>query len=236
MLADKKKLFVIAVAGVAVIGIGAFMFSRPQQTPPAKPTVAKNAHKGAPTEQLSSTPTTDAAKNPVTGPAGGPANVTADASNPQSGQVRDPFDGTRWEPLPPNHNTQPIPPAATKPFDPTRGTHPLAPGQVKALGKLPPAGEISITPEQLGNPDQINKVLGTDPRGFNYTLIGVITGIHPVVVFATPDFKNQRLVQLNGSLGPDTKVLRVSRGQALVYNHGQELKMTVGADNPTEKR
>jgi len=226
MLADKKKkLIVLAACAVAVLGVGAFMFSRPQATPAPAPKSTKH-DSGAKPEQLSSAPTDGKA---VTGQAGG--SVVAEAT-PQAGGGRDPFDGTRYEPLP--KNPPQSAPQTVKPFNPLPGTHPLADAQRRAVSGLKPS-DIEIGNDgSLPNPDTIAAKLGAQD-GFKYSLIGVITGIHPAVVFSTPDFKNQRLVQLNGFLGPDTRVTGVTRGKATVYNHGQELKMTVGADNPTEK-
>src|SRR2546423_4323216 len=99
MLADKKKVLVIALSGAVVLGIGAFMFSRPQDTPPAIPKPAKHLQ-GAKPEQLTSSPTADG-KTPA-GQAGGPVSVVADASPHAAGGA--PIEGSR--PLPPPKNNQ----------------------------------------------------------------------------------------------------------------------------------
>jgi len=225
VLADKKKVLVIALSGAVVLGVGAFMFSRPQDTPPAHPKPAKHLQ-GAKPEQLTSSPTADG-KTPA-GQAGGPGSVVADASPQAAG--RDPFDGSRYEPLPKNNQ----PP--TQPAKSNAGISTLPSGQQKAIKPFMPGG-IAISPDgSIPNPDQLSKLLGTKGSEFKYTLIGVITGIHPAVVFATPDGKHQQLIQLGNSLAPGTRVTAVSRAKATVYNNGQELRMTVGADNPTEKR
>src|SRR5207302_10386030 len=116
VLADKKKVLVIALSGAVVLGVGAFMFSRPQDTPPAHPKPAKHLQ-GAKPEQLTSSPTADG-KTPA-GQAGGPGSVVADASPQAAG--RDPFDGSRYEPLPKNNQ----PP--TQPTQTARGNAGLTP-------------------------------------------------------------------------------------------------------------
>ena len=221
MLADKKKLLVIAGLAVAVLGIGVFEFAGGGGQAPApekKPAAHARSNAAAGTQKSgdAATPSASASGNPADGKPSEVPGATQEVAE------RDPFDGSKFMPAPTKQGTPAPSPAQTRP----------APAPMP--GKL---GPLSVTPDVPGGrlPNPAAFAGQHDPNAFDYAVSGVITGERPAVIFADSQ-GNQRLIQLGGSLGPDTKVVAISRGKVTVRHHGKELNLTVGAGNPTEKR
>lgn len=230
MQADKKKLLAVGALAVVVLCVGVFEFAGGGSQEPA-PTKKPAGHAKAGASLVPG-------QNPAATSPDGKGSSQVVAANDGKGDKlaitqsdvtteRDPFDGSKFQQLPPKQ-TGPITPSKVMP----------------APAPLPLQGRLGIAPVQpdiagskLPNPGAGLPVAAraADPNAFNYSVSGVITGDRPAAVFADAQ-GNQRLIQLGTSLDPDTKVVAISRGRVTVRHHGKDMTLTVGAGNPTEKR
>lgn len=204
---EKKKLLVLGALVLVVLTVGVFQLTgSPQPTP-------------APTQATASKPTPNPDKPAASNAQSVPgevlndeaaANGTLVASNPLP--KRDPFDSGRL--------TKPTlaPPQVQPTAAPAPAPRPTFTGSVPS-GSLPPAGvmPVSITPgDKLPSPED-----------FTYTLAGVIVGEESAAVFADAN-GNQRLIVLGGSLEPNSKLVSVTAGKAVVRHYGKTITLTVG--------
>ncbi len=211
MINQKKKLIVIGVLVVAMLGVGIFQFTSGSAEPSPKP-------KPKPV---------DSAATP--GEAGGSAENGADpnsegGSDPirqiyaQKLTPRDPFGSASvmleaMSPSMPTPEPQRAPPVrrprttSVPPYDPLGGD----------FGPLPGPAGAEIQPGMpLPNVNQ-----------FGYRLSGIILGTKPAAVF-TDEGGNQKLVALGSSIDGDSHLTGVAQGKATVRHRGKTVTLTVG--------
>jgi hypothetical protein len=209
MEANKKKMILLGVLGVALLGVGVFQFASGGETPPAKPKPA--AKKDVP----ESSPGGIFMEGGLVAQNGGtPADPIKELYARMPLSQRDPFEPnmsvltstvTTQQPTP--QPTRPTPQPQLPVFDP---------------GGMIPDGPINLE----GGPI-------VPQRTFNYTLSGVILGNKPAAVF-TDDAGNQRLVLVGGSLDGDSQVVSVSQGRVVVRHGKKTVNLTLGG-NPNEQ-
>jgi hypothetical protein len=208
---DKKKYIVVGALAVVMAGVGAFTFMGGEAPPPV--VVAEK-------------PAADAAKVTMTqvdengnvvqtgNPEDLPKNPLYAADLPQ----RDPFKskmsfGQDFQPAKPTQTVRPVPRAERTTPKPS-GFRPYDFG-----GSLPTAGgDVTITQT------------GPDPRQFNYTVSGVITGGNKPAAVFTDSTGNQRLVPVGGSLDGDSKVVSVEKGHVTIEHRGKKQRLSLGGN------
>lgn len=209
---DKKKLMIVAILAVVVLGVGAFQFMGGSgNTPPASSDKKKPA-------QATDAPATDAPKNP------GVAQPLAE---------RDPFAVPKSaEPTP----TAP-PPTTPQPNNVPHGhmvrnTEHVPPVEID--GQLPSAvpGAGPAGPTGPIGPGGNQAIVKAEPE-FSYKVVGVMVGSKPCAVFADSQ-GNQRLVPLGGSIDSNTKVVGIEKGKVTVRSGSKTLHFDMGG-NPSGK-
>lgn len=221
MQPEKKKLIIVAALAVACVLVGAFEFKGGSKAPAP----AKKASKS--TKNLVASNSGFVVQGQGSATSSQPDNGKTEApviKEPDLGE-RDPFDGSRWIPVDPRTRPTPPPPPAAPPKA-LKGALPVQPD----VSQLP-----AIGPDGKPLPTLASPVKPQAPDRPDYFPVGVITGDRPAAIFADSR-GDQRLVQLGGSLDSDTKVVAISRGKVTVRFHTKDITMTVGANNPTEKR
>jgi hypothetical protein len=215
---DKKKITVLAVLVILIIGVGVFQITRGSS--PAPEAAAGD------TAETSEAASDGAALTASEG--GAPAGPRfALASLPQ----RNPFKPGRLAPAPtptptPQPQPQPLPPAQPErqPRPPrVNGNLPqqsLPPFQVEGLPALPGDSGTVLVP--TAPPEPV----------FAFTLNGVIVGERSAAVFRDSE-GNQRLVSVGGSIDGDSQLIAVQKGSATVRFRGKTLRLTMGG-NPSE--
>lgn len=207
---EKKKLLVLGALGVVVLTVGVFQLRggpQPEATPPAK----KPQASATPANPETVPPAVEATKpGEVLSPeSSGDATLVAANALPK----RDPFDNGRLSK--PTLAPQPTKPVATQAAPVRPPTY-----QGSVTGSLPSTGgmmPVSIAPgEKLPSPED-----------FTYTLAGVIEGERSAAVFADAN-GNQRLIVLGGSLEPNSKLVSVKAGKAVVRHYGKTITLAVG--------
>jgi hypothetical protein len=224
MLADKKKLLIIGAVVLVVLALGVFQLGGSSPAPAASKKSASH-HKGEVASNAPVTPESGAVSETAAGadaPKGAAKKGVPAVQSEADLNERDPFDGARFAPKQvtqsaPANNPAPMPRVLGGKFS----TTPVAP--IIGVNGAPTG------PLPLGAPVAVKK------DDFDYSVSGVITGDRPAAVF-TDSKGNQRLITVGGSLDGDTRVVGVTRGKVTVRYHGKNLTMTVGANNPTEKR
>lgn len=222
---DKKKVLIVGVLGVVVLGVGAFQLLGGSSEAP-KPAVTKSAAKA---DAKTVDPDAEQKKE---------ISKLVASSLPQ----KDPFepgtlpdDPTKVQP-----KTEPEPPKAPTKSPLMRGTRrtgsnysvpPVSP----MVGQLPdPSGSIgSGQPGPNGVGLQPGKPL-RQPGEFAYSVNGVVLGNKPAAVFQD-DNGNQRLVAVGGSVDGDSRVVSIERGKVTVQHKGKKLTLTMGGGTPVGK-
>jgi hypothetical protein len=209
---DKKKLLVMIVLGVAVLGIGAFQFVNMSGSEPPK-----TASKSKPKEDAKSEATTqeDAPK-----PDQQVASLYQMGMNP-----RDPFQEGQL-PLadgmtpPPTKGQQPIP-------EPPRPTHAHRPNGIRIPSPIQGEGwgPLPAGPNGGGGTSVQPSTPLRQPGEFVVT--GVITGAKPAAVFVDAN-GNQRLVTVGGSLDGDSRLVSVEKGKVTIEHKGKTKTLNVG--------
>jgi hypothetical protein len=201
---DKKKLVVVVVLAIAVLGIGAFQFVNMSggQAPQAK---AEEPKKETSTEV-------------VQNEGEEPATVASLYSVGMS--VRDPFQAGTLPTADGMAPTNPTTPnsAPTKPF--------RRPGKFHVpqvlTGQLP--GPMSP------NGPGMNVASGApirNPDEFSYSVSGIITGAKPAAVFVN-DAGQQQLVTVGGSISGDSQLVGVEKGKVTIRHKGKTQTINVG--------
>ncbi len=207
---NKKKMLVMALLGLAVVGVGAFQF---MGSGPAPASVAKK-------------------KAPI-------AAETTDPKAPKNPEVamalpeRDPFA------VPASAQPTPMPTPTPTPTPPQPTRHPtrIPGGYGPNTGEVPPLPPMGGDPRSLGNgqiggPNNAAPGLHIEPT-FGYQVSGVIVGEHPAAVFVDAQ-GNQRLVRLGGSIDSETTVTGIEKGKVSVRFRGKTLHFDMGG-NPNAK-
>ncbi|HEY3781896.1 MAG TPA: hypothetical protein VGL56_12490 [Fimbriimonadaceae bacterium] len=224
MSAEKKKLFIVGLLAFIVLCVGVFQFTGGSKKEAAAKPGTKAPKTLAATQPSGSTEAlANAQGHPPTG-----ANVivpgasTVAAAEPDLAE-RDPFDGQKYLPTDEHAKSAATAPAAAPHAKAPHNIMPVTPfNDGNALP--PPGGKINL-----------NSLTQQPKDVFEYTVSGVVTGERSAAIFQ--DSKgNQRLIQLGGSLDGDTKVVSIDGSKVTVSHHGKNITLTVGADNPTEKR
>lgn len=197
---DKKKLGVLVVLVVLMLGIGAFSMI-PQSTP--APSSSSSGWKPPVTEDTSK-------GKRLPNPAVAPALVR-----------RDPFN-VPPEGIPPDPNKVQTPNPTPQPL---KGNFPNIPGPLPGpdiqIRPLNPKGEP--TPAGNSAPPKVEE------KPLDYTLRGVILGRQPAGVFADKQ-GNQRLVVQGGQLDADTLLIEVRPQEAVVKYRGRKVRIPMQGD------
>lgn len=208
---DKKKLVVMILLGVVVLGVGAFQFTQMSSAPaPAPKTEAKANDKGD-----------------------GKA-VEGEQPDPMKqlyalGQKRDPFQAGALPPLDTTGTTPPTqqdPPAQSKPPRTALRPRPGDPGGFQLPPVNPIPGNLNIQPTNGG---ATGPSMTLPTPGPSYNVTGVITGERPAAVFVDAS-GNQRLVTVGSSLDGDSQLVGVEKGNVTLRNKktGKTQTLTVG--------
>lgn len=209
---DKKKTMVLAALFVVILGVGAFQFMAGGETPP--PPAKKDDKAKADAKKDAVQPI----KNPGYYPLAAhdpfiPATFINEATP----------DPTPQQPAPQPDNSKKGPvwqdggngPRLKNHGDP-RG---LIPGPLE--GGMPAGGNKGTGTEV--KPMEVEK-----PK-FGYTLIGIVVGNHPTAVFDDGQ-GNQQLVEVGQSVGPNAKVIAISRGTVRIRFNAETLTFNVGGN------
>ena len=203
---DRKKLAVMIVLGIAVLGIGAFQFVNMSSTPAPAPKVAEKAKEDEQNTPEQAAETTE------------PTQMVADLYKVGM-PVRDPFqEGTL--PLaegmapPVTTPTPPVPNPVRRPVRHSYSPPPLG-GRLEPVN--PNGSGLNISPgTPLKNPEEPS-----------YSVSGVITGAKPAAVIVDGS-GNQRLVTVGGSLDGDSQLVSVEKGKVTIRHKGKTHTLTVG--------
>lgn len=223
---DKKKLVIIGVLGVVILGVGAFQFMGGSSNPP-KPAATKSA------------PKADVANGAQPKDAKDDLSKMVASTLPQ----RDPFQpGTLPDdpsrPQPPKPEVEPPKQVKNPLMKGTRraGSNYSVPPVTPMTGQLPdptgaggPSGPIGAN----GMNVQPGKPL-RQPGEFAYSVNGVVLGSRPAAVFQD-DNGNQRLVPVGGSVDGDSRVVSIERGKVTVQHKGKKLTLTMGGGTSVGK-
>lgn len=239
MKGDKKKMMVLGALLVVILGVGAFQLvggggSKPPETKTKKSTeVASRSGSSLTVRTATGAPTTGSpnASTGATKPGDPNAVVDPKLVAMSALPVRDPFDGSKFQPAPPPKAKETTPKATTD-------SHPRSSGPRPLGGKMPPFpvgsdGNIGLPSAGAGQTGVSPGAPLKDPNAFNYSVSGVITGDKPAAVF-TDEKGNQQLVSVGGSVGGDSQVVAISRGHVTVRHRGKNMTFTVGGA-PNEK-
>jgi hypothetical protein len=217
---DKKKIVIVAILVVAILGVGAFQFTQSSGT---------EAKSGAKSKKSVSkkdlVAVNDAAESPedalkrqvidrmVSGtlPRRDPFRPMESALPPETKQEQETSARPKLPPTPKSAG------GAGRMVD--RIVPPFDPG---VEGPLPPAGGIGKGDVKISEGKPLRQ-----PNEFAYTLTGVIVGERPMCVFQN-DAGNQFLVPVGGSLDPESKVTKISRGEVKVRHRGKDLTLKIG--------
>jgi hypothetical protein len=161
-------------------------------------------------------------------------NVLVDPEAVRVAQLpqRDPFNGTRWDPM---ENLRPTTPVVT----PTQ-----KPPKTRNSGYRPPrlggdVGPLRIDPGDLTGP-------GLNPIGENsgismpsveevpYKVNGIVRGANSAVIVTDGQGK-QRIARVGSNLDPDTKVLGVENGKMVVRHRGKIKKVSIDDSGAAQK-
>lgn len=206
-MGDKKKIGIIAVLGVVILGVGAFQFMGGGSA--AAP--AKSEKKAA-----------AAAEDP---------NAPKQVKNPQYANLlpqRDPFKQPDLPELkPPMPTPAPTPAPVATNSGGGRRRYRADGGNDYSVPPLPIGGQL---PEGTGMPagpiggGQGGVAIEQAP---GYTVSGMITGHKPMAVIRDPQ-GNERIVQEGASLDGDTKVVSIQNGKVTISRKGKTTQIPVG--------
>lgn len=220
MEGNKKKTLVLGALGVALLAVGAFQFvgggePEPKEKAKKKLSVGSSLYgEGDATERLKNL----VANNQIS--EDHPENLVYNIPlNP-----RDPFAKEGSAPPPIQQPTpQPEPPKQTAPRPPVLGGNPPFGGSMPPF-PVPGAAAGATGPNGVGvRPgDPLRQ-----PNEFAFTVVGLIEGSHPAVVFADGS-GNQKLVPVGGEIGPDSTLSKISKNKVFVKHNKKMLTLTVG--------
>lgn len=200
MTTAKKKLAILTLLGLSIVGVGVFQFA------------SSKSGKSAPSPFRSQ----------GSGDASGNAQIVA-----QNGAEEDPvkalysFPLSRRDPFKVNLSALSAMPSAQQA---TQQVTPSVKPPANPLNtQIPP---FSLNGQIPGvQPGQAFQA----PPNFAYSLSGVILGSKPAAVF-TDGSGNQRLVVVGGSVDGDSQVLSVSQGKVVVRHQGKIVTLTLGGN------
>lgn len=234
---EKKKIAILGVLFVVIIGVGAFQFAK-GGSPAAEAPVAEKKVDASTSDEKSTTAV--ASKNePEMGVEADPedaegkvieevdpALIAAASLSP-----RDPFDGSAWD-----SDRKAILQAAaqaaaqTTPKPVNRAPRPR--GMAGAgFNPLPIGGEALPVPEGGSAPVSGGKLPSIDD--FPYTVAGTMVGDRPCVLFTDASGK-QKLVREGGAIDGDSHVVSISKGLVTVNHRGKTRTFRVGEMDPSK--
>lgn len=233
---DKKKLAILGVLAVVVLGIGAFtmMGGSPAPAPVVETTSTEDASAGTEGtaeggEVLSEDGTVVAEMVPVLDPVTGEPVIDPETGEPKMEPKKDPNNLLAMVELPQRDpfappagavldNTPPPAPAPVEP--PRREPEPARPaGNPDGYAPMaPPALPGSLAGGPIGGGDSAPALTPQVPR---YRIKGVVIGARPLAVFEDSD-GNQKLVGLGGSVDGETTVTGIEKGRVTVKTNGKE--------------
>lgn len=205
---DKKKKLALIGLVVAILAIGAFQFtsgsSEPDKKVASKP--AKKVDQAKAESNSTKLYSTDE---------GGEEPLVVAAELP----VRDPFDGTAWQPQPETKKAAVDPIPAPQPRMGAKRGGNLPPFNVDGVGQLPTAngGTFKVEPGKAAPPE----------AQFGYGVSGVITGARPAAVI-TDGSGNQRLIAVGGQIDGDSRIVAIERGKVTIRFRNRTLTLHVG--------
>lgn len=193
-------------------------------TDPGKPTGEETPGNGNPV--ASAEGTANASSN-VVNTLVDPALVAASAL-----PVRDPFNGSRWDPM------EAVQPTSNPVSTPTPRPTPKPKVSISKGGRRWTGGG-GYTPFPVGDPGSLNgnansglPGVGTNPSGMPdiqevpYKVNGIVSGRNSAAI-VTDGSGKQRIVRVGSDLDPDTKVLGVENGQMIVRHRGKVKKISI---------
>ncbi len=224
---DKKKLVIVGVLGVLVLGIGAFQFmgsspapaksgaTKPTAMTDAQPEVKPSDGKNDLSKMVASTLPQKDPFQPGTLPDDpSKAQPEKPVEPPKAPVVRNPLmRGTRRTGS--DFSVPPVSPMTGQLPDPTGQGGPTGPIGANGVGV------------QKGAPLR-------QPGEFAYSVNGVVLGSRPAAVFQD-DNGNQRLVPVGGSVDGDSRVVSIERGKVTVQHKGKKLTLTMGGGTSVGK-
>ena len=221
---DKKKLVILGVLAVVILGVGGFTMMGGGASAPAPTESKPKTEETADTGGKTGTTTGEEAKVGEVGPDG----KLADGTTPVAGAPeqfaglqavndllpRDPFQapagfkGSKPTP-PPTPQPAPVKPPTTRGPKADPGMKPWSPGPL--AGNVPDGG--SPLPSNL-------------PVTPTYKVKGVLLGAKPIVVIEDSN-GGQKLVPLGGSIDGDTQVTGIRKGSVTIRHKGKETTLTI---------
>lgn len=241
MNGEKKKIIILGVLAVVIVGVGAFQFTA-SSGPAAPPKEAAKSEGGKATDgQPAEAATKDGAQTASqpgtpTEQAAGEGEADVDPlARAVRGPASDPLMGLYARGLAPRDPFMPAgavaaakapePPAEPKP-EPKPAPRPQP--KTRPPRELPP---FAVTPGPLpgvGGPIEIQPGAPLrQPGEFSYSVSGVIVGAKPAAVF-TDDSGRQRLVPAGGALDGDSRVVSVTADKVVIRHRGKTLTLSVG--------
>lgn len=224
---DKKKMMVLGVLGVVLVGIGAFTMI-PQEGPPPPSTASGWKPPVEGTETATSAEEQEPAKNP---------SVVALLDR------RDPFDvPDNMEEKRPEASSQEVPPPPTPRASSRRSRENWRPSGMRNMPdfdfQLPGArNEVEVRPatppteainDATSNPGAVTPPKDPEPT-FDYGVNGVILGRRPAAVL-TDKQGNQKLVVMGGAIDGDATLVDVRPGAVIVSFRGKRLRVEMKGD------
>lgn len=204
---EKKKTIVVGALFVAMLGIGAFQFTKGSGDVPVaepKPEVAKTSDQ----EKLE-----------------GKESKTKNPMYALALSARDPFRPAPFSVSTPEDATPVAPPATAPAKTPGGKTAPLPDVMGGVLPPMMPGGElprVGETDPQLPPP--------LPKPSFQGTLIGVVVGAQSAAVFRLGT--SERIVTVGSELEPGVRLLSVSPRRAVLRFHGQILTLNLRDEAP----
>lgn len=209
---EKKKTIILGVLIAMVLGIGAWQFMGSGSEPTSKkPEPKASAEATQPTDDATENLTAEndpslfglKRKNPFQ-----PYKLPQDTSvaNNQNTIVKAPEENTPRRPNGPRLSPQ---------YGGSMNPYPIeSPGS----NPIPnPNANVQLNP---GTPMR-------SPNEFAYSLSGVVDGPNPVAVFVS-DSGQQKMVPLNGSIEPGSRVVGIRDGKVVVSHKGKTITLRVG--------
>jgi len=211
---DKKKVMILGVLFVVIIGVGAFTMLGGSSTPPPTPKSDKKEDAKTVADKAAADAAAEAPKNPL---------YAAELSQ------RDPFEPRTIAGDAPKQSAVNPPPAAS-PLPNPRGSRRGHSGG-GSIGTVPPVSwNGGAIPTANGMQGSIGiSPAGPDPSAFGYSVTGTLMGARPVAVFSDSQ-GNQRMVPVGGSLDGDSKVIAVEKGQVTISHRGKTLRLPLGGN------
>lgn len=198
---DKKKLLIIGILFLALVGVGTYQFVGSSPAPKKKEAKAEQSKDSAAAQQ----PAEEEASDKLYAYGLTPRNPFQPGSLPNEQRPDEPENQSRIVQAPPE---KPAPRVKTPyggekpPWDPT------IPGV-----DLKPSGEP----------------LPAVNNEFTYTLIGLVDGPTPVAVFLTDD-GTQKMVKVGEYVGQNAKVVRIQNGSVTIQADGKTITRRVGGN------